>query len=479
MSGIALLLSMTSSLNFLPPTTANVDSRIRDNHSFLEVVEKQEESSYDFMTYDFDGHRNFYHYSDFSFEDIDSNTNFSKTNIAVSMAAGSSVGYRSLPYSAICTVYTCYDTDKNGQGDTTYVGTGALVGPDEVLTAEENTYITEYGYPSCIYVAFGEHYEDGTLLRPLDIQNVTAVMRGNYHSTFNPNDNWALMRIDSTIGYTTGWLSVSEKGISNKSTVKTLGYDSTSSYQCVTYTGSVSNLRTYSFRHSSSPSSMANGAPIFDANLKNVVGIQTGARTNVGGNTFSEACKVSVYIRKWIQEDCGNLRITIFAQPTGQNGSSFGDWGHAWITVENNSPFSVKVGKMNISSHSAVSIGTWQSNPHTGLFYNLEYLHTHDGNDLFPNRVSYSRNVFYSKWVNANSYVEEHDSWSAPNNMCTNFALGVWNKVLPDYEMNCSATPNAITGKIKQFDGYKEHAAVPGTSNCGYFDNNTFKTVRI
>ena len=79
----------------------------------------------------------------------------------------------------------------------------------------------------------------------------------------------------------------------------------------------------------------------------------------------------------------------------------------------------------------------------------------------------------------ANSYVEEHDSWSAPNNMFTNFALGIWNKVLPDYEMNCSATPNAITGIIKQFDGYKEHSAVPGTSNCGYFDSNTFKTVRI
>lgn len=480
---LSILLSIASSINSLPLTANGLNSfDIARNESNIcsYSMEKEENTSYDFMTYDFKGHKNYYHYDDFLFErENKSCGSSSERNFNIEKTSRQSGTSANLPYSAICTVYTCYDTDRNGYGDTTFVGSGALIGPDEILTAEENTYITEYGYPSSIFVALGEHIENGTLVKPFGIQYVTAVMRGNYHTTFNPNDNWALMRIDSSIGYTTDWLCVSDVGISNNSTVKTIGYDNTSSYQCTVYSGNVSNLHTYSFRHSALPTTMANGAPIFDSSLNTIVGIQTGQRTTINGISYSEACKVSIYIKKWIMEDCGALRITIFAQPTGQTGSSFGDWGHVWISVQNNSPSPVTIGKMDIASNYAVTLGTWQTNMHTGLLYNLEYLLTHNGNDLFPNRVSYSRNIFLSDWEDANSYVELHDSWSFPNNMCTHFALGVWNKALPDYKISCSATPNAISNKIKAFDEYEEHAPVPGSSNCGYYNNDDFVSASI
>ena len=439
-----------------------------------------EQDTFDVMTYDNLGNKNYYKHDDFSYnQDIellphdaikDNREKPNRTNEQ----------YLDKPYSAVCAIYTTYDTDNNGTGDTTFIGTGALVGPSEVLTAEENTYHSDYGYPTSLFVVPGEHKENGVLIRPFGTHYMTMVARGNYHSTFDGNDNWALIKINSEIGYTTGWFGVSNTGISNSSTIKVLGYNNTTSHQVVAYQGTVSSLGTYKFYHSALPTMMANGAPILDISLNTIYGIQTGDRITTNNTTKSIACKVSVYIKNWIQEDCGALRITIFAQPSGSGSSSGGGYGHAWLSIENNYPSYITVGHKSVSSGSAVSIGTWNIAQHQGIFYNMEYYDTHNNYDLFPERVSYSRNLFQSQWTTINDYIINHDTWEPLYN-CAGFAVGVWNTAFSQYQINCGGIfplPNSLVNKITLFNGYENHAEVKGTNNVYYYNGTTLVQVQ-
>ena len=68
---LSILLSIASSINSLPLTANGLNSfDIARNESNVcsYSMEKEENTSYDFMTYDFKGHKNYYHYDDFLFE---------------------------------------------------------------------------------------------------------------------------------------------------------------------------------------------------------------------------------------------------------------------------------------------------------------------------------------------------------------------------------------------------------------------------
>lgn len=456
--------------------TANVekDSVRRETTSVTEssgVVKKRAlaiQDDYDIETYDIYGNLQQYHYEDFEYRE---NIDLDGYVPAKSASTWSTYDkYKTLPYSAVCTVYTTFDTDGDGAGDRTFIGSGSLVGADEVLTAEENTYNTDYGYPTDLYVVPGEHRENGTLTRPFGVQHWTAIMRGRYHTTFDANDNWALIRLDSKIGYTTGWLGVSDSGVSNGVTVKALGYDSHASCNSTAYSGVVSSLQTYKFNYSANPSAISNGCPVMDASLSTILGIHCSKRVSVNGTNYAQACKVSIYIKGWIQEDCGPVKVTIFSSPSSTS-SSLNDTGHAWITVKNNSPYAITIGKMSISPNTGVSLGTWGNTVHSGLYYNLEYSRV----ETLSGRVSYSRNIFASQWNN--DYVLQHDSWDAYNN-CAAFAVGLWNSMLSSqYQINFNGSwphPNVVAQRIRQFSGYLTNATVVGNSNVGYYVGDAF-----
>ncbi len=472
---IVFLLSMFGCA-FSLTANAEKDSVRRETTSVTEssgVVKKRVlaiQDDYDIETYDIYGNLQQYHYEDFEYRDNVDLNGYVPTKSASTWSTYDK--YKALPYSAVCTVYTTFDTDGDGAGDKTFIGSGSLVGADEVLTAEENTYNTDYGYPTDLYVVPGEHRENGTLTRPFGVQHWTAIMRGRYHTTFDANDNWALIRLNSKIGYTTGWLGVSDSGVSNGTTVKALGYDSYASCNSTVYSGVVSSSQTYKFNYSAIPSAISNGCPVMDASLSTILGIHCSKRVSVNGTNYAQACKVSIYIKGWIQEDCGPIRISIFAIADSSSSSSgLNTSGHAWITVKNNSTYAIMIGKMSISPNTGVSLGTWGNTSHVGLYYNLEYNRA----QAFAGRVSYSRNIFSSQWDN--DYVLENDEWSLLDN-CSNFAVGLWNSMLSSqYEISFNGslpTPANVKNRLLQFSGYETNATIIGNANVGYYNGDLF-----
>lgn len=427
---------------------------------------------YDIETYDIYGNHQFYKYDDFSYDEtpmLNAHHPLSTINHRSEYDK-----YYSLPYSAICTFYSTYDTNNDGVADVTFVGSGALVGPNEVLTAEENTYHTDYGYAVDMYVALGEHRENGSLVRPFGIQHWTMIARGNYHTTFDANDNWALVRLDSDIGYTSGWLGVSYTGISNGSTVKAVGYNSYASCEATIYQGVVSSLQTYKFNYNAYPPMMANGCPIMNSSMDTIYGIHCSQRTIVNNVTYCQACKISIYLKGWIQEDSGPIKITIFSISSGSSSSGINTSGHSWITVFNNSPDNILIGKMSLSPNTGLTLSTWGNKIHEGIYYNYDYYLETEYSE-FTGRVSYSRNIFASQWNN--SYVLAHDEWSYQYN-CAAFAAGLWNSMLADqYQIsfgNSWPTPTIVKNRIIQFSGYLTDYIIVGTNTVGYYNGNAF-----
>lgn len=426
---------------------------------------------YDIETYDIYGNHQFYCYDDFEINDDGKDLPSYQPSVQ-NRDYGQYAMYYSLPYSAVCTFYSTYDTNNDGIGDTTYVGSGFLVGPDKVLTAEENTYHPTYGYATDMYVAPGEHIEGSTRVRPFGIHHWISISRGSYHSTQNVNDNWALVKLNSQVGNTAGYLGVSYTGISNGSTVKTIGYNSYSSSQATIYQGIVSSLSTYKFNYSANPPMMANGGPVMDSFLGTVFGIHSSQRTTINNIQYCQACKISIYIKSWIQQDCGPLNVTIFADP--DSGSSSGSGvGHAWVVVKNNSTEYVQIGKMSLAPNTAVSLGTWGINAHDGIYYNYEHYLTTSPNSDFLHRVSYSRNIFASDWNN--TFVLDNDNWSLYYN-CSYFAATLWNSMFPLYTFGLGAwpMPSTIANQIEQISGFESCAFVDGTNSIGYYSGNTF-----
>lgn len=429
----------------------------------------------DVISYDKNGNEYFYSYDDFIYEDCELDGFVPQTQEKPNDRNPFNK-YYVLPYSAICVVFTSFDTNSDGISDVTYVGSGTLVGPDVILTAEENTYNTEYGYPTNLTVVPGGYSNNaGQFIKPFGEQTWTVILRGNYHSTFDASDNWAIIRIDSQIGYSAEWMSVSDTGISNGSTVYTLGYSRSTiyDYEVVETHGIVASLQTYKFNHTDLPHVMSNGAPVIDPNLSKVYGINSGPRVYDGDLLLSQACKVSIYIKNWIQEDGGALELRIFASADGGS-SSLNFSGHSWLTVKNNSPYNVLIGKMTISPNETVSLGTWGNKIHDGLYYNLEHYFDINYNS-YNNNSCYKKNMFIYQWNNINSVVLNNDSWSYFDN-CASFAIDVWNAAMPQYSFSKPEipTPSQLKSQINSLSDHMSNVPVFGGLNVGYYNGDNF-----
>lgn len=49
-----------------------------------------------------------------------------------------------------------------------------------------------------------------------------------------------------------------------------------------------------------------------------------------------------------------------------------GDFGHAFITIQNLRPNSIKIGRMSVDMYKTISIGKWSIEEHQGIWYNIE-----------------------------------------------------------------------------------------------------------
>ena len=330
-------------------------------------------NQFDVVTYDISGNENYYRNDDIAYlEQVDIQEYNNQTRDEEGDEDSPYLMYYEWPYSSICIVLTTYDINNDGFGDITYIGSGTMVGHDTMMTSAENVYNIDYGNPLNVEVMPGAYTnENNILIKPFGQSNMVSCSRGVYESTLDANDNWAIVRLAESIGYDSGWLSVSYDSINNGSSIKTIGY---TYYNCEyainSFTGIVSSLETYKFNHSDVPPTSLNGAPVLDVDNK-VCGVQSGPRVVINDVVYSQACKVSVYIKNWIQEAGGLLEFRIFSDLSGN--SSLINLGHAWLSIKNNSPWVIKIGKMFLLQNQYITIGTWQSNgdrPHSGIFYN-------------------------------------------------------------------------------------------------------------
>lgn len=174
--------------------------------------------------------------------------------------------------------------------------------------------------------------------------------------------------------------------------------------------------------------------------------------------------------------------LTVFSDSdqTGSSGASSNYYGHAFITVKNNSGSNISVGKLSgIQPNKTVSVGTWgNKTEHIGLWYNLESYFV--GQGAYSGRVSASYIMNSSELATLNSAITNGDSWSLLSN-CSTFAKNAWNVVVPSsYDLSAGYpnTPASLASSIQSvFSNYSTNASVP-YDYLVYYANGTGTPVR-
>lgn len=176
--------------------------------------------------------------------------------------------------------------------------------------------------------------------------------------------------------------------------------------------------------------------------------------------------------------------VSIFsdADQDGSSGGSSSYYGHAFITIKNNSGSTISVGNLSgIQSNKTVSVGTWGNKAeHTGLWYDLESYFVSQGS--YSGRISVSYIMNSSELATLNSMIINGDSWSYLSN-CSTFAKNAWNAVAPDpYDLSAGwpiNTPSGLASSIQSvFSGsYSTNAAVP-YDYVVYYANGTGAPIR-
>lgn len=187
---------------------------------------------------------------------------------------------------------------------------------------------------------------------------------------------------------------------------------------------------------------------------------------------------------------CSNLRNTkdssylaivsiyAFDGNSASSSSSFLNFsGHAFITVENLTSNTIKVGIMNANAYETVTLGTWgNKSDHKGLWYNLESYFANKGE--YNGRVSLSRYTTSNELDTLNSYINSHDSWSALS-YCSSFSAGAWNSISQDkLSAGLINTPSNLKGNIKK-KSYKTNKAIGFNSNIRYYSDDKFIYINL
>ncbi len=453
-------------------------------------------SSYDIMTYDRNGNVHTYSNNEIAYKDRDNIEleiyDYSMRNDQEVDYDGRNINlrdepededdpyemYYSLPYSAICLIYSSFDTNEDGIADVTYISSGTMISTNKVLTSCEYTFSDSYGLPINLTVIPGAYTnENEVLVKPFGQATFISVTMGAYHYTCDEGDNWAIIELDWNIGSNSGYFLYSDR-VNNDTSLSVFGsvcmYDE---YWITRFSCTASNVQEKTFRINANCHPHMTGGPLVkevyyseNESYYVVCGIQTSSRVSVNNITYSNVCKVTSNIKNFIQGN-GVLEFRIFAD-TADN------LGHSWLTIKNNSTYEVEIGKMLISGGSSVSIGTWPgiTMDHSGIYYNYEYYLSSQSS--FTDHAAYKKIIFIEDWNTYNYCVNSRDSWTFDNN-CTTFAIDIWNTMLPRYSfyrpMIC--TPANLKSQIEALTGYENNMAINGSELVGYFNGETFVSI--
>ena len=213
--------------------------------------------------------------------------------------------YTLAPYRSVCRLTISFKEDNN----TSYFGTGFLVGPHTVLTACHMVYDCseehDYGWFDNISISFGTYVNnDGYTINPYGvITEFSSVSCGSYRNTNKTDDDWALIELKTSIGDELGYFGLSSE-IEKNNTLKTIAYYG-DYYGNMGYSyGKVKKIDTYKFDHDCDITSGASGGAILKTDSNKVVGIVSSESSYwlFGTHYSNHACKISLYIINWVSE---------------------------------------------------------------------------------------------------------------------------------------------------------------------------------
>lgn len=196
--------------------------------------------------------------------------------------------YLQWPYRGVCQIFMDF---YNSSGEIeTYIGTGALIGPNMLLTASHCVYSTELGWSTVVraYPA----YRNGS--SKYSYASSIAAVIGVYYNTSDSNDDWAIIKLDSNIGNEVGYYGLEVAEIETETELKNVAYNGTTGLMSETL-GQVYIAETYKFFHRIDAIAGSSGSPIFKGNSMNITGIHS-AGIHEDNMDYNIACRVSKYL---------------------------------------------------------------------------------------------------------------------------------------------------------------------------------------
>lgn len=161
----------------------------------------------------------------------------------------------------------------------------------------------------------------------------------------------------------------------------------------------------------------------------------------------------------------------------GEGRLGLANLGHSFLSVENISSDTIKVGKVDLRAGDSITIGTWSIKAHFGVWYNVESVYI-DTIDKYNGRISITAGINQNDIDKMNEFILSHDYWS-PTNNCSNFALNLWNTVATvDEELvrPFIYSPGKIAKSLVNFEGYETNRIInTSIDKMFYFEENTPK----
>ena len=190
---------------------------------------------------------------------------------------------------------------------------------------------------------------------------------------------------------------------------------------------------------------------------------------------FIAGCDKSENNRETIIKDTDTALLTIFTFD-GKKESSFGlmNLGHSFLSLENISSESFKIGNVELSPGETIAIGTWSIKAHFGVWYNVESNYIADYNK-YDGRLSITTGVSSEDIDTMSEFIFSHDYWNPLQN-CSYFALNLWNEVVEDSEKLSTMfiySPSGIASQLREFKGIEENKELITAKKFSYFDGDT------
>ena len=190
------------------------------------------------------------------------------------------------------------------------------------------------------------------------------------------------------------------------------------------------------------------------------------------------ACSNSVTHHTSVDE--GDVALLTIFTFDGKGEGKYGlkNLGHSFLSVENISEDTIKVGKVEVPAGDSISIGTWSIKAHFGVWYNVESVYISTCNK-YDGRISITAGINIQDLDTINDFILSHDYWT-PTNNCSNFALNLWNSVAGDDEELIRPfiySPSKIYKELVNFEGYEINKVINTSIDKMFYcdDNDTAK----